>query len=783
MSNAARKNNRSPEEKSPLATASFNSSVIGPGSQIGHFRIERELGRGAMGVVYLAHDSRLDRFVAIKTIPPEGKDSPLVWKRWKREAQLLGSLNHPNIAAIYEQLEEPAGMSYLVLEYVPGQTLSDLISSRRLDLEQVLSIALQVANAVAAAHEKGVIHRDLKPGNIKITPEDNVKVLDFGLAKALGDEGLDEPSTTTEPGKVIGTPAYMSPEQARGKPTDKRSDIWSFGCILFEMLTGELPFQGETATDALARVLEREPDWRKLPAKTPASISVLLHRCLQKDLGRRLQHIGDAAIEISEALDQSSIALPAIAAPIDTSSSQMEDRLVCIAVLPFANMSADPENEYFSDGLAEELINALTQVEGLRVVARTSSFQFKGQAVDVREVGKRLNVTTVVEGSVRKAGNRLRVTAQLISVGDGYHLWSQRYTCELEDVFTIQDEISEKIVGALKGKLVGELKQRHIKRYTENVEAYNLYLQGRYHWNKRTPDGFSKAVDCFARAIVKDPNYAPAHAGLADCYSILGLYGVLRPGETVPKAKEAALKALQIDETLAEAHCSLGLITAYYEYDWAEAERQFVLAIDLDPNCASARFWYSWFVLLPTGRVEKAAAEARRALELDPLSPTIAMSLGPIYYCYGQYDHAVEEYRKALELDPNHPLANVFLGWAYVALGRYNEAITACKRGLTLPLFGIGMQGLAYARMGNQAEAARLLVEVKKMTEQGLPAYAWMANIYAGLGESNLAFECLERACDGRESAMIMIKLNPMFQHFQSDPRFHSLLRRMNLSP
>jgi TolB-like protein len=314
------------------------------------------------------------------------------------------------------------------------------------------------------------------------------------LAKALSDEGLDEPSTTTEPGKVIGTPAYMSPEQARGKPTDKRSDIWSFGCILFEMLTGELPFQGETATDALARVLEREPDWQKLPAKTPASISVLLRRCLQKDLGRRLQHIGDAAIEISEALDQSSIALPAIAAPIDTLSSQMEDRLVCIAVLPFANMSADPENEYFSDGLAEELINALTQVEGLRVVARTSSFQFKGQAVDVREVGKRLNVTTVVEGSVRKAGNRLRVTAQLISVGDGYHLWSQRYTCELEDVFTIQDEISEKIVGALKGKLVGELKQHHIKRYTENVEAYNLYLQGRYHWNKRTPDGFSKAV-------------------------------------------------------------------------------------------------------------------------------------------------------------------------------------------------------------------------------------------------------------------------------------------------
>ncbi len=751
------------------------------GRKVSSFEIVKVIGRGGMGVVYLAHDTKLDRSVAIKSIPAKLAGDSTAQMRFHREAKLLASLNHPNIAIIHDIIEQEEGTGYLVLEYVPGETLAQRIARKRLKLQEALSIAQQIAEAVSTAHDKGIVHRDLKPGNIKITSDGRVKVLDFGLAKAASGEAEDYDSTITRPGSVFGTPSYMSPEQVRGKPTDHRTDIWSFGCLLYEMLTAERPFEGDTVSDTVAHVLEREPDWQALPPQTPVNIQSLLHRCLEKDLKHRLQYIGDAVVEISQTLSLPSTAVPVSSASLEISPRRRAERLRRIAVLPFANMSADPDNEYFSDGLAEDLINALAQIEGLRVVARTSAFQFKGQALDIRELGKRLDVDTILEGSVRKAGKQLRITAQLIDTADGYHIWSERYARELQDVFAIQDDIAEKIVSALKVKLVGDQEQKLPKHYTEDVEAYNLYLRGRFHWKKRTPDAFSRAISYFKRSLAIEPDYAMAHAGLADCYAMMGTYGLLPGSEAMPKAKAAALKALNIDDALPGAHCSLGLVSVIYEYGWQAAEQHYQRVIELDPDLAIAHAWYAWFLLVPTARFLEAEVEAKHALELDPVNPAIDVTLGFVYHMQQEDDKAVEAYQRVLELDPDHPSGNLWAAEAYLAQKRYGEAIAAYERAGTLHAAVAG-RALAYGMSGKRKVSQKLLDDLKNMIRQGTPgAAAWIARSFAQLGEIDLAFEYLEKAYRDRDTQLVWLKVDPFCEPLRSDRRFDTLLRRMNL--
>ncbi len=746
------------------------------GQKLRDFEIIKVIGRGGMGVVYLARDTKLGRSVAIKSM---SADLAIAKMRFKREATLLASLNHPNIAVIHEFIEED-GCGYLILEYVPGQTLAQRIARKPLELREALLIGLQIAEAVSAAHDKGIIHRDLKPGNIKITLDGRVKVLDFGLAKPAY-EAASHDSTITRPGSLIGTPAYMSPEQIRGKPTDHRTDIWSFGCMMYEMLTGKRPFVGDTVSDTVAYVLVREPDWEVLPQETPENIRNLVRRCIEKDLQLRLQHIGEAAIEINQILNQPSIAVTLDTEQSEFSRARKEQRWHRIAVLPFANMSAEPGNEYFSDGLAEDLINALAKIEGLRVVARTSAFQFKNQALDVREIGKRLNVETVLEGSVRKAGEQLRITAQLIDVANGYHIWSERYARELQDVFAIQDDITEKIVGALKVKLVDDKELLHFKRYTDNVDAYNLYLQGRFHWNKRTPDAFSRAINYFERALGVDPKYAMAHVGLADCYTMMSVYGLSFGNEVMPRGRAAAQKALEIDNFLPAAHCSLGLVSAIYEYDWSTAERHFQRAIELDTDYATAHAWYAWFLLVPAARFEEAEVEAKRVLELDPLNPAIDVTLGFVYHMQQREDEAIEACQRVLDLDPDHTSGNLWLGEAYLAHGLYSEAIATFERA-GMFLGAVADRALAYGLSNQQEKSQKLLDNLAHSIREGTPGIsAWMARSYAKLGEIDLAFEYLEKAYRDRDTQLVWLKIDPFYTNLRFDQRFESLINRMNL--
>ncbi|MHC4587498.1 MAG: protein kinase domain-containing protein, partial [Planctomycetota bacterium] len=672
MSEAGKRNNKRSKGKAG-PTRSFDGSTPGPGGQIGPFRIEHELGRGGAGVVYLAHDTKLDRSVAIKSLPPEVKDNPKALSRFTREAKVLASLNHPNIATIYEELEEAEGLIYLVLEYVPGQTLAERIAKKPLKLEEALTIALQIAEAVAAAHEHDVIHRDLKPGNIKITEEGKVKVLDFGLAKVVGGESTDQHSTITEPGRVIGTPAYMSPEQARGKLTDKRSDIWSFGCVLYEMLTATVPFKGETISDTLANILDREPNWSAFPQDIPTNIRSLLRHCLKKDPRRRLQHIGDATIEIEDTtielrrstLPSKSVkvgraqpakwsrrALPWLIAGTamvvlllvgiiiglklggpgekrtgEFVSPPIAETIEAIVVLPFDNLSGDPEQEYFVDGMTDELSAELSKIRALTIKGQHSAALYKGTNKQTPDIARELDVDAVITGSVFKAANSVRITARLIHGLTEENLWSDSYKGDLSDVLTLQREVALAIAKEIKVKLTPQEEVRLATAHPINPKAHDAYLKGRFFLGKRNANGFKTAISYFEQAKDLDPNYAQAYVGLADCHILQGIWDFEPSQEVFPKAKDEAMQALKIDDSLGEAHNSLAYAIACYDWDWSEAEREFQQALKFNPNYATAHHWYACF-LGWMGRIEEALAEIKRAQNLEPTSIIIRSMRG-----------------------------------------------------------------------------------------------------------------------------------------------------------
>ena len=648
------------------------------GTIISHYKILEKLGGGGMGVVYEAEDARLGRHVALKFLPDRLAQDEQALERFQREARSASALNHPNICTIYD-IGEYERQPFIVMEMLEGQTLRQRIDDKPLDTDEALDLGIQIVGALDAAHTKSIVHRDIKPANIFITTLGQAKVLDFGLAKSI--TAADSDGVTqdlTESGTLLGTVEYMSPEQAIGRPLDHRTDIFSFGVVLYEMVTGRHPFRGSSSTDTLASIINKPPtSFSRYAQDASGELGRIIEKTLTKAPDDRYQTakgLNADLRQLKRRMDSGGSA--------SVSESETEGK-ASIAVLPFVDMSRDKEEEYFCDGLAEELINALTKLENLRVASRTSAFSFKDKGLDVGEIGRKLKAKTVLEGSLRKAGNRLRITAQLINVADGYHLWSERYDREMEDIFDIQDDITLKIVDALKIRLIGDQDQALPKHGTENLEAYRLYLKGRQEQLKYTSEGARKGTEFFEQALALEPDYALAHVGLALSTGILGVWGWEPAPKVMPKAKSEVLKAVRLDESIAEGHWLLALVLQFFEWDWEGAEREHRRAIELGPREALPRAYYSEFLSFLM-RHDEAIAEAKVALDLDPLSLEVNRTLALVLYYARQYDDAVDLLQEILRMDPEYMPGYLQLGWTYLAKHEYDDALEALERAFGL---------------------------------------------------------------------------------------------------
>jgi serine/threonine-protein kinase len=739
------------------------------------YLVERELGQGGMATVYLAEDLRHHRPIALKVLLPDLAASVGI-ERFLREIEIAAALTHPHILPLHDS-GQADGLVYYVMPYVEGESLRDRLErERRIPVADAVGIAREVVSALDYAHRHGVVHRDIKPENIMLY-EGLALVTDFGIALGLSSGGSGRLTTA---GIAIGTPAYMSPEQAMGDPVDARSDLYSLGCVLYEMLAGAPPFTGESAMAITAqKLVDPVPPLRASHADVPAWLEGVALKTLTRDPAGRYQ----SAAELGEALELANAGTGAAGSAAAAPAAKAQPS---IAVLPFANMSAEPDNEFFSDGIAEELMNALSKLEGLHVVARASAFTFKGKNEDVREIGRRLGVSTVLEGSVRKAGNRVRVNAELINVQDGYRLWSERFDRQLDDVFAIQDEIAGAIARVLEAKLLGApAAVTGEGRVPGDAKAYECYLRGRHQWNKRTESGLTRGIEDFEKAIALDARYAPAYAGLADSHVMLGIYGLLPPDVAMPKAKLAAQHALDVDASLAEAHASLGCVLAVYDWDWPAADAAFRRAIALNPQYATAHQWYAMNCLVPQGRFPEARAQFQQAQLLDPLSLTLNCSIGLAEFFARNYDAAVEKLREAVEIDENFGTAQFFLGQVYAQLGRHEEAAAVLERAIGLSERSpetVAALARAHAVAGRREEATRLLASLVRRSEDAYVSPALIADVHLGLGEREEGLAWLEKAAVGRSADLVWIKVRPVYDEIREDPRFRALLARTKLA-
>jgi TolB-like protein/Flp pilus assembly protein TadD len=813
-----------------------------------------------MGEVYLAYDPRLERSVALKVLPPELAADARRMRRFIQEAKTTSSLNHPNLLTIYE-IGEEGQIQFIATEFVDGITLRERMRTP-LQLNEILRIVIQIAEALAAAHEAGVIHRDIKPENVMLRRRDQiVKVLDFGLAKLteefLENQTPDPDASTqmflrTEPSMIMGTMRYMSPEQARALPVDARTDIWSTGVVLYELIAHQPPFAGPTTSDVLVSILDREPPLltESVP-DTPPELLRIIRKTLTKDREKRYQSIKDLAVDLEslrwdlEVNQERNRSGASFARPIAGTAQLTTDETTApatatieektypsqqlsstghivagirqvnrgvlaafaallvlvmggvyyyssrstvrtidsIAVLPFVNADGDPNMEYLSDGITESLTDSLSQLPSVSVIAHSSVFRYKGRNTDPQTVGQELGVKALLTGRIVQRGDRLIVSVELVDVENNRRLWGGQYDRRPSDILAVQSEISREISEQLRSRLTNEEEKRLTKHYTENTEAYQDYLKGRYYWNKRTGDDLKRAIDYFNQAIAKDPGYALAYAGLADTYIVIPNYSDVTTREAAVKGKAAALKALEIDDSLAEAHTSLGGIKSDFEWDFAGAENEFKRALTLNPNYATAHHWYAQF-LSPRGRHDEAIAEIKRAQSLDPLSLIINAVIGDTYIKARQYDQAIDQLKKTIEMDKNFPLAYRYLGNAYLGKGMYNEAIaafqTADKIAGQSPERTEGLRQ-AYATGGPEGFWRKQLEFLKADSEKGaLQDYA-IATVYGRLGDKEEAINWLEKAFRARDPYIVYLKIDPPFDNFRTDARIVDLMRRVGL--
>jgi serine/threonine-protein kinase len=731
------------------------------GRTLDHYELLDVLGRGGMGVVYKARDSRLDRLVAIKVLPPATASDPDRTARFRREAAAASALNHRGIVTIYD-IGSDQGADYIAMELVSGRPLSEMIAGAGLTVEEAVRIARQIADALECAHAAGIIHRDLKPANIMIAPSGTVKILDFGLAKRSSTPNgvsVDETASgLTMPGVIIGTVGYMSPQQAQGLPVDARTDIFSFGVVLYEMLTGRGPFDRESAAASLAAVLRDDPP---RISGVPPALTRVLERCLQKDPQRRYASVGELLTDL------------------DDIENTADRHTPFLAVLPFANLSSDPDNEYFCDGLSEEILNLLARTPDLRVIARTSAFAWKGKTDDIRAIGARLGVDALLEGSVRRAGERLRVNVQLVSAADGRPLWSSRYDRTLTDLFAVQDDIASEVVKALQGTLLANAPSPVLA----GGAAHDAYLRGRFHWNRFTVPAMVKALELFQQAAALDPNYALAHVGVADCYLQLGhsRAGYMRPLDAFPKARAAVERALHLEPSLAEAHCSLACCLYWHDWDWHGAEREFRRAIRLNPNHATSRQWYALY-LATMRRFDEAEAQIEYGLSLDPLSPLVAAYHVAVAYFARAYPSAIARFDRVAELNPEYPWGLFWLGMCYGDSGECVRATEVLQQALRVSpgmTVALGKLALYYARAGREDLARQALAQLDSFppdhyVDPVIRAYGWI-----GLGDLQKALDFYEQGFEERSPLFTIVPVDPPSSRLFELPPYVNLLRRL----